>query len=72
MRQAEALVGTDGSAMHLAAFARPGTRILTFDTRNLMNQRIINELAGLEASTVDVPAGGPVRDIEAHLARLLG
>ena len=60
MAEAQAIAGTDGSALHLAAFARPGTRLLTFDTRNVVNQRIINAVAGLDARTVPVaPGGGP-------------
>lgn len=71
MRQAGVLVGIDGAAMHLAAFARPGTRVLYFDTRNLANQRIVNEVAGLDARYVAVPAGGTVTAIDAHLLRVL-
>lgn len=70
MADAAAIAGTDGSALHLAAFARPGTRLLSLDTRDLVNQRIINTVAGLDARSVRVAPGGSARGIDAHLAAL--
>ena len=72
MAEAQAIAGTDGSALHLAAFARPGTRLLSFDTRDVVNQRIVNAVAGLDARSVPVAPGGIVQDIDAHLAALTG
>ena len=54
MAGARNIVGPDGSAMHLAAFAKPGTLVLSFETRHIRNQRIINEVMGLEGRYVDV------------------
>ena len=70
MAEARAIAGTDGSALHLAAFARPGTRLLSLDTRDVVNQRIVNAVAGLDARSVLVAPGGTVEDIDAHLAAL--
>ena len=72
MGKARALAGTDGSALHLAAFARPGTRLLSFDTRVVINQHIIDAIAGLDARSVPVAPGGAVPDAEAELRRLTG
>ena len=72
MAEAQAIAGTDGSALHLAAFARPGTRLLSFDTRDVVNQRIVNAVAGLDARSVPVAPGGTVEDIDAHLAAPTG
>jgi hypothetical protein len=60
--EAGGIAGTDGSALHLAAFAHPGTRLVYFDTRKLVNQRIVNEAAGLEAHAIAVALGGRVTD----------
>ena len=70
MAETPAIAGTDGSALHLAAFARPGTRLLSLDTRDVVNQRIINTVAGLDACSVPVAPGGTVEGIDAHLATL--
>jgi hypothetical protein len=67
--EARALAGTDGSALHLAAFARRGTRLVSFDTRELVNQRILNAVAGLDARPVPVPPGAAVPDPEGLLRR---
>lgn len=48
-RQAEAISGCDGSALHLAAFARPGTTLLAIDARAVRNQFIVNEFSRLDA-----------------------
>jgi hypothetical protein len=71
MRQARVIAGTDGSAMHLAAFAEPGTRLLCFETRQLTNQRIIDEVAALDARYVPVPPDRPVGGVRAHFRRIL-
>jgi Glycosyltransferase 61 len=71
MGQARVIVGTDGSAMHLAAFARSGTRLLCFETRRLANQRIIGEVSALDARYVEVPPDRHVRDIRRHFRRIL-
>ena len=71
MAETPAIAGTDGSALHLAAFARPGTRLLSLDTRDVVNQRIINTVAGLDARSVPVAPGGSVKGIDAHLASLI-
>jgi Glycosyltransferase 61 len=72
MAGAGTLAGTDGSALHLAAFAAPGTRLLYVDTRDLANQRILNAVAGLDATCVRVPPGGTVADPERLLQRFVG
>jgi hypothetical protein len=71
MRQAEVIVGTDGSAMHLAAFARPGTRSLCFETRKFVNQHIIDQVSALDAHYVQVPPDRRAADIHEHLSRIL-
>ena len=67
--EAKAIAGTDGSALHLAAFARRGTRLVSFDTRDLVNQRILNAVAGLDARPVAVLPGAAVPDPEGLLRR---
>lgn len=57
VRGADVVAGCDGSALHLAAFARPGTRLLALDTRPTPNQLLINWVTGLDAVHVDVLAG---------------
>jgi len=46
---AEIIAGCDGSAMHLAVFARPGTRLLALDSRIAVNQFMIDQARGLDA-----------------------
>jgi len=48
-RDAEVIAGCDGSALHLASFARPGTKLLAIDGRAVPNQFIIDQARGLEA-----------------------
>jgi capsular polysaccharide biosynthesis protein len=59
---AEAIAGCDGSALHMAAFARPGTKTLNFRVGNpLRNQMVIESVRGLDAIHVhagDEEAGG--------------
>jgi len=49
VRSADAIVGCDGSALHLAAFARAGTRVVALDSRWVPNQLYVDHLAGLDA-----------------------
>ena len=53
---AAAIAGCDGSALHLAAFARPGTVLLSIDARPVPNQFMIDRVRGLDA--VHVLASG--------------
>lgn len=62
MDRAAAIAGSDGSGLHLAAFARPGTRLLCLDTRDLRNQAILNAAAGLDARTIPLAPGAPLPD----------
>ena len=54
MRGADVVAGCDGSALHLAAFARPGTTLVALDSRVVENQLMIDIARGLNA--VHVPA----------------
>ena len=56
-RQAEIIAGCDGSALHVAAFARAGTRLLALDSRPTPNQVLIGWARGLDAVHVDALAG---------------
>ena len=47
--RAEVIAGCDGSALHLALFAKPGTTLLAIDSRELVNQLMIDEVRGLDA-----------------------
>lgn len=49
LRRAEVIAGCDGSALHLAVFARPGTRLLAIDTRAVENQFLIDQARELDA-----------------------
>jgi hypothetical protein len=53
MRHVRVIAGVDGSAMHLAAFCRPGARVVAFDTRNVENQYVIEKLMELQATHLD-------------------
>ena len=48
-RAADYLVATDGSHAHLAAFCRPGTRVVMVDTRPVPTQFAIAKLCNLAA-----------------------
>jgi capsular polysaccharide biosynthesis protein len=48
-RSAEIIAGCDGSALHLAAFARPSTMLLAIDARAVPNQFTIDQARGLDA-----------------------
>ncbi len=47
MRSAAVVAGCDGSALHSVVFARPGTRLLAFDSRAIENQFGIEETSGI-------------------------
>lgn len=49
MHNADIIAGCDGSALHLGAFARPGTALVALDSRVVVNQLMIDQLAGLDA-----------------------
>ena len=73
IRRADAIAGCDGSALHLGAFARPGTTLLAIDSRTVLNQLIIDGLSALDA--VHVYAAnraivGRTGDWEADLGRV--
>ena len=44
-----AIAGCDGSALHLGAFARPGTVLLAIDSRVVLNQFMLDRVRGLHA-----------------------
>lgn len=49
MRGASVVAGCDGSALHLAAFAAPGTRVVAVDSRPVRNQFLVEDFRGLDA-----------------------
>lgn len=49
MRGATAVAGCDGSALHLAAFCRPGTQVVAVDSRPVVNQFLVEDFSGLDA-----------------------
>ena len=49
VRRARLLVGCAGSALHLAAFARPATRVLCLDSWHNTNQLLVEHAKGLVA-----------------------
>lgn len=49
VRSAEAVAGCDGSALHLAAFAKPGTKLLAIDSRIVTNQFMLDHARQLDA-----------------------
>ncbi len=49
VRGAEAIAGCDGSALHLAAFAKPGTQLLGIDSRVVTNQFMVDHARQLDA-----------------------
>lgn len=48
-RHADVIAGCNGSALHLAMFARPGTGLLALDIRHVANQYLIDRARGLNA-----------------------
>lgn len=69
-RRAEIIAGCDGSALHIAAFARPGTRLLALDSRPTPNQVLIGWARGLDAVHVDALAGDRASRTDAWTANL--
>lgn len=69
-RRAEIIAGCDGSALHLAAFARPGTRLLALDSRPTPNQVLIGWARGLDAVHVGALAGDRASRTDAWTADL--
>lgn len=72
IRGARVIAGCDGSAMHLSAFARPGTRVLAIDSRMERNQLVLAQARELDAVHVlatDSPLAEPNR-WHADLARV--
>ncbi len=57
IRGADVVAGCDGSAMHLTIFARPGTRIVCFDSRAGTTQRMIEVLRHLEGIRISAMSG---------------
>lgn len=51
---ADLVAGIDGSALHLAAFMRPGSRMLVLETKRRRTVRFMNAL--MEVETITVPA----------------
>lgn len=49
LAQVEVIAGGDGSALHMAAFARPGTKLLALDSRVVPSQFVIDLTSGLDA-----------------------
>ena len=58
---ADVIAGCDGSALHLAVFARPGTVLLALDSRLVPNQFMIDTVRQLDAVHV-LASGAPVSD----------
>jgi hypothetical protein len=74
MQESVAVAGIDGSAMHLAVFCRPGTRVICFDTRYVRNQYVLESLMGLSGSHVELSAldGHETAEIGNAVRRALG
>jgi len=69
------VIGVSGSALHLSAFAHPGTRVIEIcdsraGVRPLPNQRVIDAACGHLASVVPFTAIDGAVDL-AHLESLL-
>ena len=56
-RRATMIAGCDGSALHVALFARPGTKLLALDSRPTPNQLLVGWARGIDAVHVDALAG---------------
>jgi capsular polysaccharide biosynthesis protein len=70
IRAAEVIAACDGSALHLAAFARPGTKLVAFDSRLVPNQLILDEAAQLDALHAYVVDGQPSTRVNHWIANL--
>lgn len=55
LAQVEVIAGCDGSALHTAVFARPGTKLLALDSRVVPSQFVIDRARGLDAVHVLAP-----------------
>jgi hypothetical protein len=53
---ADIVAGIDGSALHLSAFMRPGSRMLVLQTKRRRTIHFMNAL--MEVATISVPAQG--------------
>jgi capsular polysaccharide biosynthesis protein len=53
---ADVMAGVDGSALHLSAFMRPGSRMLVLQTKRRRTIHFMNAL--MEVETISVPASG--------------
>ena len=49
LRNADVIAGCDGSALHMSAFARPGTKLLAIDARTVPNQFLVDQARELDA-----------------------
>lgn len=56
-RRATLIAGCDGSALHVALFARPGTKLLALDSRPTPNQVLIGWARGLDSVHVNALVG---------------
>ena len=71
---ADIVAGVDGSALHLSAFMRPGSRMLVLQTKRRRTIHFMNAL--MEVETISVPAttaavAGPKRIDLSELERAL-
>jgi capsular polysaccharide biosynthesis protein len=53
---ADIVAGVDGSALHLSAFMRPGSRMLVLQTKRRRTIHFMNGL--MEVETISIPASG--------------
>ena len=74
VRSAAVIAGCDGSALHNVVFARPGTRVLAFDSRVVENQLAIEQSCGLVSRHLwmggRMPYGKPPPDWQVDLERV--
>ena len=49
LRNAKVIAGCDGSALHMSAFSRPGTKLLAIDSRTVPNQFLVDQARQLDA-----------------------
>jgi capsular polysaccharide biosynthesis protein len=57
MQGADVIAGTDGSQLHMAAYARPDAKVLAFDSRVSPNQYAVEAASGLQAVHIMANAG---------------
>jgi capsular polysaccharide biosynthesis protein len=75
VRSVETLVGVSGSALHLSAFARQGTRVIEIcdprsGTGRLPNQRVVDAACGHR--TASIPFTGDTQEVLSLLEAFLG